>query len=167
MKGITIWQPWAHLVIYGAPDGRRKTWETRREWWLSPARRLVGRRLAIHPAQRRTGDLDRRTRGFGLDPSELAYGALLGSVFVNRTKWLSYYDEPEALCPCDGAIGIGCEHPAALPEPVPWRGQQGIFHVPDAVMAAAELLQSMTSAKASIHHHCTDPLCGICQEIET
>lgn len=44
MKALTIWQPWASLIIAGA-----KPWEWR--GWAPPPR-LVGQRLAIHAGAR-------------------------------------------------------------------------------------------------------------------
>jgi hypothetical protein len=44
MKALTIWQPWASLVMAGA-----KPWEWRR--W-PPPRSLIGQRLAVHAGKR-------------------------------------------------------------------------------------------------------------------
>jgi hypothetical protein len=44
MKALTLWQPWASLVVAGA-----KPWEWR--GWPAP-RSLVGQRLAIHAGKR-------------------------------------------------------------------------------------------------------------------
>lgn len=45
MKALTIWQPWASLIIAGA-----KPWEWRR--W-PPPQSLIGQRLAIHAGARK------------------------------------------------------------------------------------------------------------------
>ena len=44
MKALTIWQPWASLIAYGA-----KPFEFRK--WPAPSR-LVGKRIAIHAGKR-------------------------------------------------------------------------------------------------------------------
>lgn len=44
MKAVTIWQPWASLIVAGA-----KPWEWR-GWW--PPRSLIGQRIAIHAGAR-------------------------------------------------------------------------------------------------------------------
>lgn len=44
MKAITLWEPWASLVVYG-----EKNWETRS--WPIP-KNLIGQRVAIHAAKR-------------------------------------------------------------------------------------------------------------------
>ena len=53
MKALTIWQPWASLIIAGA-----KPWEWRR--W-APPRSLIGQRIAIHAGARKVeaGDIVR------------------------------------------------------------------------------------------------------------
>ena len=50
MKALTIWQPWASLIMAGA-----KPWEWR--GW-APPRSLVGQRIAIHAGARKVGRLD-------------------------------------------------------------------------------------------------------------
>ena len=45
MKALTLWQPWASLVIAGAKPYEFRSW--------SPPRWLIGQRIVIHAAARR------------------------------------------------------------------------------------------------------------------
>lgn len=44
MKGLTIWQPWASLILIGAKPYEFRSWQ--------PPRYVVGKRLAIHAGAR-------------------------------------------------------------------------------------------------------------------
>lgn len=135
MKAISLWQPWSSLIACGA-----KRVETRH--WRAPAR-LVGTRIAIHAAKT-TSHLD----VCATEPFDqyiphgrlLPLGAILATVQLVRCTEMT--DETIAALrgrnPHEHAFG----HYAAgrfawvltdlqALDPVPWRGAQGFFDVPD------------------------------------
>jgi hypothetical protein len=148
MKAISLWQPWASLWV-----SPRKVHETRGKRW--PVR--PGQWLAVHAAKSMdAGDLmlDAICQAeFGRDyKATLPRGALIGAVLVEgvfRTEdvvrtsgWQGIIGTrrpyPDDLT-CGNfsrgrfAIRRGAFH--VLPEPVPWRGQQVLFDVPDELFA--------------------------------
>lgn len=152
VRALPLWQPWASLVIHG-----RKQIETRH--WPAP-QSIIGQRIAIHatktknelwvvgtePFRRVLSEL--RGQGVGLfdphNPKELPLGALLGTVEVVGCDPMTN-DLIESLRgerPDEYAFGhyaVGrfawlLADPRPLPEPVPWRGSQGIFSVPASVV---------------------------------
>lgn len=88
MKAISLWQPWATLIVIGA-----KQYETR-SWKPYPA--MIGRRIAIHAAKKK--DLDSLglclTEPFrtclveaGLTiVGDLPFGAVLGTAVITRAE---------------------------------------------------------------------------------
>lgn len=153
MKAISIWQPHASLLLVGP-----KRYETR--GWRLP-RAIVGTRVAIHAAKA-TGDLielaeyasdrnsgapaeeafDRYLRailaaGFRT-AGEMPRGCIIGSVVFRESV-------PSELAEGHGNFGdfspgrfawLAAE-PRLFSEPVPFRGMQGFFDVPDELLAEA------------------------------
>lgn len=136
MRALPLWQPWADLVVDGA-----KRVETRPR----PLRTLVGERVAIHAALTRdhlwrcvTPPFDAHLRDV-----DMWFGALVGAVTVIsafqmtteyvRTMWER---EPTEYAFGDYAPGrwaFQLRDPERFSAPVPWRGSQGVFFVPDDV----------------------------------
>jgi hypothetical protein len=141
MKALTIWQPWASLIILGH---KRVEW---RGW--PPPQRLVGRRLVIHAAAR---PCRREVRMLlAIDLVDLA--ASLGGVSPGRA--LRARAELEAVAGRGHAMPFGCGlgtavvghafSPASLGEnwgwplrdvelwrePVPAVGKQGLWDWPE------------------------------------
>ena len=132
MKAITIYQPWASMIIEG-----HKTIETRTH---AGFRFLLGETIAIHAGKTWDGigamwaflkwpDL----REWHLRHGEYPHGAILGIARVVDTRWLSESD--------DGAARSECVHPARrlfglcladvyrYDRPLPIRGRQGAWGV--------------------------------------
>lgn len=161
MKTISLWQPHGSLLFILNPATMRpfKLHETRH--WAPPAR-LIGQHIGIHAAKK-TADLeglqdyirDRDTGGpeFACDEAfcvalrrrfeklvDIPRGCLLGTavlVAAHRTEsrpmaeWGDFGD----FSPGRWAWELG--EVRALPEPVPWRGAQGFFDVPDEAFSTA------------------------------
>ena len=128
MRTISLWQPWAELIVRGL-----KRYETR-SWEISY--RGV---IAIHAAKRkfRSEDMLRESRQQlvvdEVDPFYLKYGCVLGFAEVvdclpveqvrdevlDRELLYGNYD--------DGRFAWRFERVIALPEPVALSGHQGIF----------------------------------------
>lgn len=139
MKALPLWQPWASLVAVGA-----KNIETRH--WPAPAT-MVGQRIAIH-ATKTTDHLQlARVAPFSdylPAPELLPLGALIATVVVDRSRRITAESAAllEAMNPHEFAFGNYAEGRYAwvlrdaqtLAAPIPWRGSQGIFEVPDELL---------------------------------
>lgn len=148
MKALSIWQPWASLLVAGI-----KAYETRR--W-SPPVDLMGQRIALHAARTEHGlrifcdqmvnastAMHRWAAGLrlGLPQVDLPHGCLLGTAilaFALKTDSpLVAGDLPQETALGDWSPGRWAwrlTDPEPLPEPIPWRGQQGLFSVPDHIL---------------------------------
>lgn len=138
MKALPLWQPWATLVAIGA-----KRVETRH--WKAPAF-LVGQRIAIHatktrremwicleePFARRLGDAD------------MWFGAVIATAVLDRCTLMTA-ESVAALQEADpDEFAFGLYEPGrfawvlrdveSVDPPVPFRGSQGVFEVPDALL---------------------------------
>ena len=125
MKALSLYQPWAEMIIRGQKTVELRTWKVR---YRGP--------LLIHAsAVRRPA----RVRQLGWDPDTLVYGALLGVVnLVNvvpidaeRYEALRPYHLREAPYPGSPLFAWYLQHPQPFARPIPWPGRQGLFSVPD------------------------------------
>lgn len=166
MKALTIWQPWASLIMIGA-----KPWEWRR--WKLPAR-LVGERIVIHAGARRIDrselydliyscQLEQRQRAAGepvRDPTAMKVDealAWLEQVWSSDVRpplaaglGTAVLGEPRIASdlgfPCDSARiedqnwGWPMLDIEPFAEPVPMRGMQGIWEWREAQNAVTGLL---------------------------
>lgn len=147
MRAISVWQPYASLLAVGA-----KKVETRH--WPAHAG-MVGERVAIH-ASKTSRDLD--IAHGGLFKQHLDRAADAGRLaLVDNELPLGYILATARLSSCDtmGAdfaqqfteteITFGWFAPEryawvfddldTFPEPIPWRGAQGVFRVADSVVS--------------------------------
>jgi hypothetical protein len=143
MKALPLWQPWATLVAIGA-----KHIETRD---YPPARLGLqhNQQIAIHACK---GNLDRWAcrRTFFADhlpnPGELPLGAIIATCRIVRATLITEQRAEELLERCPEEFAFGNYLPGRwawrlddvvqLPEPVPFRGSQGTFDVPDELLGA-------------------------------
>ena len=128
MKALTLWQPWASLIVL-----RHKCFETR-SWKMDG---LIGERIAIHAAKRPPEDLDSELlvelATLALNPATLPLGSVVGVGVV--TGFYRAEDIAPNLSPPEVVFGDyspgrwawRIEDVEALPEPVPARGKQGIW----------------------------------------
>jgi hypothetical protein len=135
MKAISLWQPWASAIWL-----RWKRIETRH--WSTDYRGP----LAIHAAKRWTREEREfwadmcEVEGFDADAHEMPFGAvictvclvdvkpteqLIGSISEQEERWGNYGP---------GRFGFVFEGLQRLPRPVPFKGMQGFFDVPDALL---------------------------------
>ncbi len=119
MKCLTVWQPWAELIVMGVKDVENRSWPTRHR---GP--------ILIHAAARmRASDLDvlADEHGIELERAALAFGAILGAVDVVDCR-------REVMSPWHhaGAFGWYLANPRRLPAPIPCKGKLRLFNVPDA-----------------------------------
>ena len=165
MKAITLWQPWASLIMIGA-----KPWEFR--GWSYVERRVgvaVNDCIGIHAGARpikpaEVDDLRRRLDdpicSTGLVPDKaralldrlaaahkcrgvLEMSALLGTVRIGEPKlsvdampsWKGIIGDSDRLEHCKWAWPMLDVEP--FDAPIPMKGWQGFFNVPDRLVEAA------------------------------
>lgn len=139
MKAISLWQPWASLWLTDA-----KIHETRH--WPTSHRGL----LLVHAAKRKIDDLS----GDRLDEIcggiwghhwglELPRGALIGIVRLvgcDRTEDMPIGHQSTEDYECGdfspGRYAWLRASPQVFAEPIPYRGQQSFFEVPDSILPA-------------------------------
>ena len=119
MKCLTVWQPWAELIVRGIKDVENRSWPTA---YRGP--------ILIHAAARmRAGDLDvlATEHGIELERRSLPLGAILGAVDVVDCRC-------EVTSPWHhaGMYGWHLANPRRLPAPIPCKGKLRLFDVPDA-----------------------------------
>ncbi len=147
MKAVSLWQPWATAAL--TPD--LKQHETRS--WAAPAK-LIGQRIAIHASKTSEGCddcsllVDRAMAWkFGDDWMDtLPRGALLGTAILSDCRQMGQLlDGAEPAHENDRLFGDWepgrwawrLTDIEVAPAPIPWRGEQGVFAVPDDVFAKA------------------------------
>ncbi len=148
MKALTIWQPWASLVVFGVKKFETRSWATE---YRGP--------LAIHAAKL---TFDRVFNMFGDVRSAVAFeqlcfelldtdnlrdlpkGCIIGTVELIDCERIGIsahrlYTQMERhlgdFTPGRYAWRVG--NAQRLPQPVPCRGAQGLWNVPDGLLEAA------------------------------
>ena len=131
-KTLTICQPYAELIMRGQKLVENRTWKT---GYRGP--------LLIHAGKSKEWMRDYRNWP---KPEDLVFGAILG--VVDLVACHQYEDINEGSCPDEYVFlrehihteGPWCwvlASPKRLVEPIPFRGQQGLYGVPDRVMDGA------------------------------
>lgn len=141
MRALSLWQPWATALF----DPNLKAHETR--GWAAH-QNVIGQRVAVHAAARPV-PVGLAVEGAGTvlvsryGPNwrtDLPRGALLGTVvIVDCRPTAALVDQAEPLHRLDrlfgdwgpGRFAWRVADPRILAEPIPWKGKQGWFQVPD------------------------------------
>lgn len=140
MRALSVHQPWAFAILHLGKNVENRRWQTTHRGPL-----LVHASKSRSSYDRQQPDLWRRRFGVALPPwEELAAGALVGVVDVVgcvRPDWvLPERVEVPGLGECPWADPGGwcwvLADPRPFPEPVPYRGAQLLFHVPDDAIPA-------------------------------
>lgn len=136
MKALTICQPYAHLIIHGEKRCENRTWAL-----SHPVDLLI--HAGKSKAWMRPGDFTRFGR-------PLTFGALVGIATVaacyeavnvgrgeipERHHWLMRHEHAH------GPYCFVLENVRRFSSPIPYRGAQGLFEVPEKVFAGAALLE--------------------------
>jgi hypothetical protein len=141
VKAISLWQPWASLWLSPAKVHETRHWPTRHRGWL-----------VVHAAKRKPDGFDDDPLGDILDSDlgphwgiELPRGALIGLVHI--IACVPTMNERDETCNAH-ADDLLCgdfspdryawrrDHFRVFDVPVPYRGQQGMFEVPDEIIPA-------------------------------
>lgn len=146
MKALTICQPYAHLICcLDAGDSRGKRVENRK--WPSSYRGP----LLIHAGKSRDWlDLhpyEGIDNTYNIPLADMTFGAVVGRVDLvdcirieeieTSGKWDQKYPWLRDHEHTEGPWCWVLANPMRLPEPVPWKGQLGLFDIPMAGVLAA------------------------------
>lgn len=117
MKCLSIQQPWANLILLHDKRVENRSWPTN----------FRGTML-VHTGKRVDTDGMHYYPG---NPEELMCGYILGMVDVIGCDSKLTGNDYEA----DGQWHWRLANPRGFAEPIPYRGQLGLFDVPDAIVA--------------------------------
>ena len=131
MRAISIHQPWAWAIVEGIKRVENRTlFQTTRG------------RILIHATQKRvSAHLPREV------PDDLPQGAIIGRVEIVHCIHISQMTETDPLA--TGPYCMILESPIKC-DPIPWKGQQGIFDVPDSELPAELLVPQMSKIVKSL-----------------
>lgn len=138
MKALTICQPYAHLIMLPDDDDRAKRVENRT--WPTTYRGP----LLIHAGKSRAW----LCADYSIPEADMAFGAIVGvcqlagcvissdgrelAAAYRKWPWLMVHEHAEP-----GYCWLVLRECRRFQEPIPYRGQQGLFDVPDEVVAEA------------------------------
>ena len=154
MKAISLWQPWASLWLTDRKVHETRHWATSHRGWL-----------AVHAAKRiEKGFEPDEPMGmilkseFGADWAKtLPAGAIIGAVDLTDCALMKYRrpahdDDYDCGNWSDERFAWRRAAIVTLKEPIPYRGQQGMFTLPPEV--AGRILSSQAADVAgSMGHH--------------
>lgn len=148
MKALSLWQPWASLWLTDRKPTETRHWYTSHRGWL-----------AVHAAK--TFDRDFETgepmgdildsefgHHWGLD---LPTGAIIGAVYLTNCMQMKYMKpahDDDLVCGnwSDERYAWRRAAIVTLNTPIPFRGRQRVFNIPDEI--AAVILPSQVAASA-------------------
>ncbi len=128
MKALSLWQPWASAIAIGEKRVETRHWSTN---YRGP--------LLIHAAKRKTDVADEiEDLDLDMDLTTLPFGALVAIarlVDCRCTDGLAVSDRESMLGNYStGRFGWMLEDIRAFSDPIPYRGAQGLFNVPNDVV---------------------------------
>lgn len=143
MKALTICQPYPHLILLPRTNPHHKRVENR-TWPLRHRGELV-----IHAGKSRDWYHPEGLTDYGIREQDMVFGAIVGVARVvnvlhisslprlrgTSQEWLCHHPHTE------GPYCIVLDRVRRLAKPIPWKGAQGLFDIPDDVIAAAELVE--------------------------
>lgn len=138
MKALSLWQPWSSAIALGHKTVETRGWSTR---YRGP--------IAIHGAKRWTADERDWARVFAqaagderlLEPPLGCIVATATLAGVRPTEWFDGRIGPIEHMLGNygpGRFGFLLEDVVALEVPIPWRGMQGMFEIPDDILHASK-----------------------------
>lgn len=137
MRAITLWQPWASLWASGVKVHETRHWPTdyRGPLAIHAAQKLV---YAVSPELEDILDSD-----FGPHwGMELPRGAIVGTCRIVSCRVIGSFPiselHPDDIAAGDhtpGRFAWGAADFRLFKRPIPWKGRQGFFSVPDSALA--------------------------------
>jgi len=137
MKAISLWQPWASLWLTDAKVHETRHWPTSYRGWL-----------LVHAAKRKVDDFGGERIGDICDGlfghhwgQDLPRGAIIGAVNLidclqMRLTSPENDDDMECGTWSDERFAWHRSDARLFDVPIPYRGMQGIFNVPDEIVLA-------------------------------
>ena len=132
MKAISLWQPWATAIALGVKRVETRSWSTN---YTGP--------LAIHAAKHWT-KAEKEFAGvehaLGRLPARLPFGAIVATCTLIGCRFTEDVErQVSAIERIYGNYSAGrfawfLDNIIALPEPIPFKGAQGFFNVPDDIV---------------------------------
>lgn len=122
MKAISLWQPWASLWLSDRKVHETRHWATSHRGWL-----------IVHAAKR----IEREAcQDLLVDPKDCPLGAILGAVDLTDCRQMKYtapehQDDMEAGNWSDERFAWRRTDFVKLGAPIPYKGAQGMFNVPN------------------------------------
>lgn len=135
MKAITLWQPWAQLIVLGEKKFETRSWSTN-----------IRGRIAIHAAKREADSIMYREPFFEsfkpylIDNGTLPLGAVVGTVEITDCfRIVDDFDQLEnGLIVTGKELAFGnyeigryawqLDNPVMFDEPIPAKGSQGFWN---------------------------------------
>ena len=124
MYALTICQPWAWAVMAGIKRFENRGWET-----------IHRGTLAIHAgkSQKYLGGIeDLKSLGYGVEMDDLQFGGILGTVELIGCHDRKNMQTEDPMA--EGPFCLEVVRPRRLLQPIPYRGRQGLFEVPDELL---------------------------------
>lgn len=155
MKAISLWQPWSSLVVHGFKRVETRHWATdyrgrllihAAKHWTKAERETTAGFFSAYPETRDAFPLDSPRCGQVFAPGTgqaivVPLGAIVGSVDLTHCAGMTEEDcaSFELEQPREYALGNWqpgrfawiLENPVAYETPVPYKGLQSLFSVPD------------------------------------
>ena len=136
MKAITLWQPWASAMAFGWKKIETRSWSTNHR---GP--------LFIHAAKKRIGWPSLYIQGafddVAFQPSDLPLGCILCSVDLIDCKKITIPNRPDMAERQFGDYTHGrfmwITENLKIFKPIPFRGNQGFFNIPDNLIIKMEV----------------------------
>ncbi len=131
MYAISLLQPWASLVIMGAKKIETRSWSTRHRGCI-----------LIHASQGKAGEIfaeDPPFKKYIQDFKALPFGAIIGSVTIDKILRVEDFDMPDAAMEAltmeekafgdytTGRYGWVLTDPVPFKNPIPARGMPGLW----------------------------------------
>lgn len=154
MKCLSLWQPWATLMAIGAKQIETRSWETlyrgpllihAAKKWNADLSELCYENPHIYKALASDGELKRRLPmsdaevETGKLPKILPLGCIVAIVDLIDCRrvgsWVPDVSDQEIAFGdyTPGRFAWITKNLRRLPEPIPYRGAQGLFDIPDEV----------------------------------
>jgi hypothetical protein len=129
MKAISLWQPWASAMTLGWKKNETRHWSTN---YRGP--------LLIHAAKKVINwpsiEIQNLFAGIASHPTDLPRGVLLCEVDLIRCERINMANRPKGIELLLGDYTPGrfmwiTDNLKTFDNPIPFRGRQGIFNVPN------------------------------------
>jgi hypothetical protein len=141
MKALTLWQPWATIVVHCGKDIENRPW--------APPYWIINHRIAIHAGKVYDEDVfvgllsvfSDEKRHEIYQRSHKVRGAILGTAVVR-----GFVTESDSPWFC-GPFGWQLSDVLPLKEPIPCRGAQKLWNVPGSIAIQIVKEQNLLEAK--------------------